>query len=288
MIANQQFKEDDYVSHAKLATWGVGKVLEVLGGGTVRVFFEYEGEKKMNPEFLTIASIPARHPVLHNIDRMRTVKGFIPFPNLESAFLRKFPNGFNDPLYLKAERSYKVNASAFLHDLLSLNKLAPLIAQGDYVTVCALATKVVNKINLIFRSEKITFVDKLKKGETEQQIFASALFDLLHGEEGLNIRFNAFCAALEELEILKWPLTTFFLFLQDPNSHIFVKPASFQTAARSYAFDLGYSTRPDWACYRRILDFIDYVAGQLSKRDLLRPRDLIDVQGFIWCSLYED
>ena len=285
MTPTHTFKEGDYVTHATLAKWGLGKVLEPLGGGTVRVFFEYEGEKKMRSDFLAPAPKPASHPVLDRIDRLRTVKGFIPFPNMESAFLTKFPQGFSDPAYVENERIYKANASAFLRQHLSRESLLPLIASEDFDSVCKLAKKVVSKTNLIFANESMDLADGIKKGEPERRLFALALADLLHGEGDLGPRFDAFVDALEALDACKWTTATYFIALYNPGQYIFVKPSFIQKAAQAVGLDIGYTTRPGWACYQRIRGLIDYISGQLSKRDLLRPSDLIDVQGFIWTSL---
>jgi hypothetical protein len=50
-------------------------------------------------------------------------------------------------------------------------------------------------------------------------------------------------------------------------------------AARAYQFDLEYHSRPTWSSYASLLDF-----ARTIRRDLadLRPRDIIDIQSFIW------
>ena len=50
-------------------------------------------------------------------------------------------------------------------------------------------------------------------------------------------------------------------------------------AARRYGVELQYASRPSWPLYRSLLDF---VAG--VRRDIgdLRPRDMIDMQSFLW------
>ncbi len=50
-------------------------------------------------------------------------------------------------------------------------------------------------------------------------------------------------------------------------------------AAREYDFDFRYKSRPSWDVYASLLEF-----AELVRRDLrdLRPRDMIDIQSFMW------
>lgn len=279
------FAEGDYVRNCKAPYWGIGKLLEPLGEGKTRAFFEYVGELKVQLDALQAVAAPKDHPLLAQVDRMRNFKGFIPLPNLESFFLAQFPRGFMDPKYRNDEREYKEKASAYLHENLSREILQPLLEQGEYSKVCDLAKKSVYRTNLVHKFETIALGNGISRSEHHQELFATALYDLLYGETGMPGRFNSFVEALSELDACKWTTATYFLFLLDPTTHIFVKPEIFKTAAKSYAIDFGYTPRPEWDCYQRILDFVRFVAGQLVKRENLKPRDLIDVQSFIWCSL---
>jgi hypothetical protein len=96
--------------------------------------------------------------------------------------------------------------------------------------------------------------------------------------------FTQWCATIARLprrqtRVLTWPLATVFGFLAQPSRHIFYKPRVTQAAARRYGFELQYTSRPDWPAYQRLLAF----AAQV-RRDTrhLGPRDLIDIQSFIW------
>ena len=64
-----------------------------------------------------------------------------------------------------------------------------------------------------------------------------------------------------------------------PEEHIFLKPRVTQAAARQYAFDFRYQSRPNWDTYQSLLEFAEQV--RRDQRDL-KPRDMIDLQGFIW------
>src|SRR3979411_360931 len=61
--------------------------------------------------------------------------------------------------------------------------------------------------------------------------------------------------------------------------HIFRKPNVTRIAAQRYEFPFHYKSKPKWKTYESLLDFAKTV-----KRDNidLRPRDMIDLQGFIW------
>jgi len=74
-------------------------------------------------------------------------------------------------------------------------------------------------------------------------------------------------------------LVTVFGFIAQPDTHIFLKPNVTRTAARAYGFDVRYSSRPNWETYASLLDFAATVRRDV--RDL-RPRDMIDLQSFIW------
>jgi hypothetical protein len=78
---------------------------------------------------------------------------------------------------------------------------------------------------------------------------------------------------------LTWPLVTVFGFIAQPDVHIFLKPNVTRAAAREYGFDLDYISRPSWPTYASLLEF-----GQTIRKDLqdLRPRDMIDIQSFMW------
>lgn len=70
-----------------------------------------------------------------------------------------------------------------------------------------------------------------------------------------------------------------FGFIARPKVHVFVKPLTIQRAAEAYAFDLTYSSAPDWATYSSVLELARTVREDLCD---LRPRDQIDVQSFLW------
>ena len=97
-------------------------------------------------------------------------------------------------------------------------------------------------------------------------------------------RFERWCAVVDALprrqtRVLTWPVVTVFGFIAQPETHIFLKPNTTRAAARTYGFELPYTSRPAWETYERLLEF-----GAQIRRDLhdLKPRDMIDIQSFMW------
>lgn len=79
--------------------------------------------------------------------------------------------------------------------------------------------------------------------------------------------------------MLTWPLVTVFGFIALPEKHIFLKPNVTRIAAHAYGFDFRYQSGPNWDTYASLLAFANTV--RRDQREL-RPRDMIDLQSFIW------
>ena len=62
------------------------------------------------------------------------------------------------------------------------------------------------------------------------------------------------------------------------NSHL-PKTNRNPLAAKQYGFDFRYRPGPSWATYSSLLEFAQEIGDEIHE---LRPRDLIDIQSFIW------
>jgi hypothetical protein len=114
--------------------------------------------------------------------------------------------------------------------------------------------------------------------------FATGLYYFLHGSKSDEERFYDWSVALETLprkntRVVTWPLATVFAFIALPSKHIFLKPTFTRAAAKEYDFQFQYNPRLSWDTYESLLKF-----GESVERDLrdLNPKDMIDVQSFIW------
>lgn len=198
-------------------------------------------------------------------------------------FLRFFPEGFRDSTYIDWERGYKWEAHERWRELLGREVHRELIADGKYAEVARRAVAIESRTNLLFSFEKMALRDAVKSA-TGAKAFAEGLFDFLHGKSGDRARFERWCEVVAGLprrqtRVLTWPLLTVFGFLALPNHHFFLKPMVTRAAAKEYGYELPYRSRPNWDTYSSLLEFAAQVGRDLND---LKPRDMIDIQSFLW------
>jgi hypothetical protein len=198
-------------------------------------------------------------------------------------FLRFFPGGFYDETYQAWERDYKAAASAAWRAELGRTRFEELLRTGRFDEVGAIATRIESRTNLLFSFEKMALRDAVRT-PAGARLFAEGLHELLHGSGSMESRFTAWTAAVAALprrqtRVLTWPVVTVFGFLAQPGRHIFLKPNVTRNAALRYGFPLPYHSRPSWPVYHQLLKFAAVVRTDLAD---LAPRDLIDIQSFMW------
>lgn len=200
-------------------------------------------------------------------------------------FLRAFPGGFRDATYLAWERDYKWESHERWEESLGRDEFRRLLDAREFAEVAARAVRVEQRSrhSMIFSFEKMALRDAVKI-EEGARAFAEGLYEFLHGAGGDERRFNRWVEAVaglprKQTRVLTWPLVTVFGFIAQPDRHIFLKPNVTRAAARAYGFDFRYKSRPSWDIYASLLEFAETV--RRDNRDL-RPRDMIDLQSFIW------
>ena len=198
-------------------------------------------------------------------------------------FLKFFPDGFQDETYIDWERDYKWKAHERWEELLPRPELRSLIDSGQYSEAARRAVTIESRTNLLFSFEKMALRDAVKS-RAGAKAFSEGLYEFLHGKSSAESRFNSWIEVVGNLprkqtRVLTWPIVTVFGFIAQPRDHIFLKPMVTRRAAAAYGFDFEYESRPNWGTYKSLLHFAATV-----RRDVhdLRPRDMIDIQGFIW------
>ena len=206
-----------------------------------------------------------------------------PAERCRARFLRFFPGGFRDPTYLDWERNYKADA----HERWNGDLDEPVVRQ----LIKARQSQRDRDARHPHRSahQPAFFVreDGAARCGTVHRRRARAgggVVRFLHGAGSDERRFDAWRETLEALprrqtRVFTWPVATVFGFIAQPERHMFLKPNVIRTAAATYGVEFRYQPRPQWSVYRELLDLADRVRSDV--RDL-GPRDLIDIQSFLW------
>jgi Protein of unknown function (DUF3553) len=295
-------KRGDRLRHATKTEWGVGEVLEDELGRQVQVFFEDVGAKSFDAEhakfvklsgedsqsdYLTALVAHYRAELAKPVARGTKPKpSFMSFGKAVENFLSYFPNGFRDPAYIDGphnERAYKLVAHRLMAELLGPTPFARLLAERQYAEIADRAKKVVGRTNLISPYEKIWLSNSLVAASSQNR-FADSLYAMLYGTGDPEARFTAYAETLGAIGAAKWPVATYFPFMALPNEHMFLKPVVTQEAAQVLGQEVNYRPELNWLTYRQVLALALRIRTELMKdgRTDLEPRDMIDVQSFIW------
>lgn len=285
------WKPKDWVEHP---TFGVGQV-------------EEDREDKLDIRFVTAGSrtllkstvlVPASAPTPHftfpsdgTKHRSSQFKVQRPprrpaldFDYLVSCFRSRFPAGFDDPDFHDEERGYKKKASDLLKDKLGKEAFEQLLREERYAEIGEIAKQALRSTNLPYPIEKAKLVDGIENS-VNQKPFANALYHLLHGTAEMESRFTAFVDVLANMDANKWPLATYYQFLASDGKWMFMKPSIMKRMADSLTIALNYKAEPNWLTYLKLQELSDRVDSELRKRQL-NPHSRIDVQGFIWASIW--
>jgi hypothetical protein len=198
-------------------------------------------------------------------------------------FLHYFKKGYPDQEYYAWERGYKWEAHLAWEEQLNKKEFKRLLDEKNYREIANRAVKIETKTNLLFSFEKMALRDGVKS-EAGAKAFAEGLFNYVYGKGDMKKRFEAFTEVLANLprkqtRVLTWPLQTVFGFIADPEHQIFMKPKVTKTAAEKYGYELNYSSRPNWETYQNLINFAEQIHKDTKE---LNPKDMIDLQSFIW------
>jgi len=298
-IMSAFYKRGDRVKHKTKTDWGLGEVLADQEGDKIQIVFEDAGLKMFRVDVAPLLKVEGEESqsphlgilVKQERKRMGRPKNaaasphelVLKFSEAVVHFLKHFPGGFQDLAYQNSERAYKTAARDLMADLLGRDAIRDLNSAGEYAKVCQHASRVMSKTSLISPYEKLW----LRNGTDSpgrQQIFATSLENVLYGEGPASERFEAFFRTLYELGAAKWPIATHFQFLAFPETHIFLKPQVTKHVAKVVGMDIRYTTEVIWATYACVLNLAAKIRAELVKdgREILVPKDMIDVQSFIW------
>lgn len=274
----------DRVTHPSQQEWGLGKVLSATPDN-LDVFFVGAGRKRLSRSFIKLEKAEgaaSKHRLLDNLIETSQIVSddFVTIPMAIERFMAKYPNGFEDADFIKSAREANLRGQKMCTQLLSQEELSRLIADGSFDVVCDRARHVETSTNLLTKTERKTLHEALELPAC-QKLFSLALAELLYGPENEEARFKHFLRTLGILELNKWPFATLFSFIRHPQQSAFIKPSAIQNAAKALCWRINYKPEPNWKTYDAVARLYSYVRTNLLEEGLM-PRDLIDVQAFIW------
>jgi hypothetical protein len=277
-----KFTKNDRVRHRVKSDWGLGQILSVTAT-EVHVFFVEAGKKDFllaNANLEKVTGQEAQHPILDHliVNDGGSLTSFKSIRQSIDRFLQIFPKGFYGDDFYDHERGYKEKAHRLAMEHLGKENFESLLASADYAGICKGAMKVANATNLIFPNEKMALNDGLVEPSYQKQ-FSEALFALLFSDNDPESTFTSFANVLEEIGAAKWPIVSYFPFITHLDRHIFIKPTITKNAAEVCAFDISYRPELNWNTYRLVLRLADHLFKEIAE---LKPRDMIDVQSFMW------
>lgn len=275
------------VKHLTRPEWGLGQLLEDESSQDIRVFFVNRGivhlqysarDKLCQVTGDQAISIPLDHIMLPPGDSSR------PVLNLSEAkedFLKRFPGGFSGKRLMDTERTFKEELMRIGSTLLGRQVLQSYIDAGDFQMVFDNASQYLSHQHNILPSpyEKMAFRDGIRNLPDSKR-FAVALVDYLHGHGDLEPRFETLARVLADMGADKWPVITNFRFFLHPKTDVFIKPLNLQHASELCQFEINYKPQINWLTYHSTTVFYQYLSESIAD---LKPRDMVDVQSFIWC-----
>ena len=130
-----------------------------------------------------------------------------------------------------------------------------LLLAGRYDEIAA--TRRPNRIAdqpSVYPSKKMALRDAVKSSRGAK-LFATGLYEFLHGSDKIENRFSQWCRTVAELPRRQTRVLTcaarhdLRFSLAQPATHIFLKPNVTRRAAAEYAFDFRYQSKPEWSTH---------------------------------------
>lgn len=296
-----------YVTHA---TRGLGKIV-YFDETVVHVYFRDHpgprpedriGRFKADTWHFLEAGQQAPDPVLDNLPPW-TGTAFERFSTpltieaAKSAFLRRFPGGFEDTEFQRVETLYKREAHRRFNEEL-LPSVASWVAEHDATAIAAGLEHVYGRslsaglgLNLLFaRAEEPAYFDALRAGGEATVELADALVAYLDSTSEADLRrYIHAVAGLPQrpggASTFTWPTVTWLCFVAKPQCCMMVKPTIVQSFASASAREIGYRSEPNARTYASIMSFSDDLRHSLQSSEVNlsgRELDMIDVQSFMW------
>lgn len=178
---------------------------------------------------------------------------------VEKAFLKKYPGGFEHPAMVEIGKKHKKDIMEKMAlDLFAVSKFKnPLEITSSMV-------KIVSQSSMVSIFEKPKFRDMVNSLTTvEKEVLAKSLKQLLHGNEQKG--FEALLNELSKRKMAKWTLMTIIQNYYRPNHDVFIKPTTAKNIILNLEIDLVYNPKPSWGFYESYRNIINKMKKEVSK-----------------------
>ena len=195
---------------------------------------------------------------------------------------------FESERYLEEERKYKLELKTEWQDTVTEDLLNTAIEGGNPLPYAAKVSKLLTKTNLLPWRYGVCI--KGFKTSEKARMFLEALRMLLFDREGSTAPLDAFTNRMQPLydATLKGgikpasrSIPSLALWLSDPQHHFFIRSEVVKRAASILTGRVleGQRQIMTSAYYGHVLEFTQTLRSDIAE---LGPRDMIDVQGFLW------
>ena len=197
---------------------------------------------------------------------------FAGFDGAMSRFRAIFRDGFRDPAYLEQERDYKVDARELLNSTVPVEDATTATGFAEPVVNAYQSTNIVHPV---WEVPRVAVALRSKDGDNLIQRLAE--FAL-----GDRSQLPAIARIARKYDAAKWPIVTYLPFLWDtPEPHVILRhePTTKFALSVGHEFPHVYEAGLVAAVYESLLGLFARTLQEISELD---PRDMIDVQSFIW------
>lgn len=195
---------------------------------------------------------------------------YIGWEDTKARFLEIYPEGFKSEAFEKKERTAKSDASK------ALKKALPASLNGDNQAAIDATKAAISATTLLSPVEKKRMIEILSGDTAEALLNGAAAFAEGRYEAGLDQMNDA----IKTFAPSTWTLVTYLPFLWNPDEHFFLKPEVTKMFSKrvGHPFHHQYAPALHPRVYLAALNLVAEAAGQVAD---LKPRDNIDIQGFI-------
>ncbi len=190
-------------------------------------------------------------------------------------------SGISDPRFVNEEIVYKRETIERASSRLSESALKDLIERRRF-------TEVIDRLEEIGREPHFLYLAAPRTGDLailydpslDKEEFSSRVLDLLYGDGSNPERLERFSEWVDRQGLPnKWTFPTFFLFLTNPESNLFVKPQATRRFLDLVDADFQIESRPSGDHYRKLIE----IAGELESALFdSQPEDRVPIHSVIW------